>query len=103
MGRKKTAMNSIKIKNGLSMFAISVVVLVLCIAIFCAGRNLAKKKADLDKRESYLLEQIEEENKRTLSIEEYARYTATKQYVEDVAKERLGLVYKDEIIFEAEN
>ena len=49
------------------------------------------------------LEQIEEQNKRSEEIEEYRKYTKTKQYVEDMAKEKLGLVYKDEVIFEAEN
>ena len=51
----------------------------------------------------YLVEQIEEQERRSEEIEEYRKYTQTKQYVEDLAKERLGLVYKDEIILEADN
>ena len=33
--------------------------------------------------------------------EEFEAYTQTKKYVEEVAKERLGLVYEDEILFKA--
>ena len=35
-------------------------------------------------------------------LEEYEKYTKTAKYVEEVAKEKLGLVYEDEIIFQAE-
>ena len=54
------------------------------------------------KREQYLLEKIEEQNARSEEIEEYRKYMQTKQYVEDMAKSKLGLVYPDEIIFEAD-
>ena len=36
-------------------------------------------------------------------IAEYEKYTQTKKYVEEVAKEKLGLVYEGEIIFKDEN
>ena len=36
---------------------------------------------------------------RQKEIEEYEAYTKTQEYIEDVAKSKLGLVYKDEIIF----
>ena len=32
-------------------------------------------------------------------IEEYGKYTKTKKFVEDMAKEKLGLVKDDEIVF----
>ena len=46
--------------------------------------------------------QIEEEEKRTQEIEELKKYMETKMFVEEIAKERLGLVYEDEILFKAE-
>ena len=49
-----------------------------------------------------LNKQIEEQKRRSEEIEEYRKYTQTKQYVEDMAKSRLGLVYKDEIVLEAD-
>ena len=37
--------------------------------------------------------------KRTDELNEYKKYIQTKKYVEDVAKDKFGLVYPDEIIF----
>lgn len=45
--------------------------------------------------------QITEEEERTKELEEYEKYTKTVKYVEEVAKEKLGLVYEDEIVFES--
>ena len=44
---------------------------------------------------------IEQEEKRTEEIEELKKYVQTKKYAEEIAKERLGLVYEDEILFKA--
>ena len=41
------------------------------------------------------------EEQRSKDIEELGKYVQTKKYVEEVAKERLGLVYPDEILFKA--
>ena len=46
---------------------------------------------------------IAEEEERAKEIEEYGKYVQTKKYAEEVAKEKLGLVYEDEIIFKAED
>ena len=40
-----------------------------------------------------------EEEARAKAIEERRAYVQTRSYMEDVAREVLGLVYKDEIIF----
>ena len=50
-------------------------------------------------REKALQEQIDAENARTQEIEEYRKYTQTKKYVEEVAKDKLGLVKEGEIIY----
>ena len=44
-----------------------------------------------------LQQQITEENDRTENIEEFRSYTKTDPYIEKVAREKLGLVYPDEI------
>ena len=36
-------------------------------------------------------------------IEEFEKYTHTKKYIEEVARDRLGLVYEGEILFKDEN
>ena len=55
------------------------------------------------KQEQELLQQIEREKERSVEIAEYAKYTKTKKYAEEVAKEKLGLVNENEIIFKTEN
>ena len=54
-------------------------------------------------REEALEEAIASEERRAEEIEELEAYTKTKKYVEDVAKEKLGLVYEDEIIFKSKD
>ena len=50
-------------------------------------------------REIALEEQIAAEEKRAQEIEEFRKYTKTKKYAEEVAKDKLGLVHEGEIIF----
>ena len=54
-------------------------------------------------REENLRAQVEEEKKRAEDLEEERVYVQTKQYIEKVAKEKLGLVNPDEIILKAAN
>lgn len=99
----KIAMRSNRPKNLFSMVLIMIVIAMLVVVVQVNSISLREKKETYDKREAYLLEQIANEEKRTEEIEEYRKYTQTKQYMEDLAKSRLGLVYKDEIILEAGN
>ena len=45
---------------------------------------------------------IEAEKDRTQDIEEQRKYMQTKKYVEEVAREKLGLVYPNETIYKAD-
>ena len=71
-----------------------IVLTVMCLLVtgFYAKHRLQQKN---------LVYQIEEEEQRSKDIEELGKYVQTKKYVEEVAKERLGLVYPDEILFKA--
>ncbi len=96
-------MNKNRPRNLLSMVTVSIIVIMLVIVLQVSSSRLEDKKASYEQEEQYYIEKIAKENKRTENIEEYKRYTQTKQFVEDVARKRFGLVYKDEIILEAEN
>ncbi len=85
------------------MFLVSVVVIMLMVVVAVKSVELREKKAFYAQKEQTLLEQIEAETKRSEEIDEYEKYTQTKKYIEDVAKDRLGLVYEGEIIFKDEN
>ena len=64
--------------------------------------NLKALLSFIPKKIAELEEQIEEEQARAKEIAELEKYVGTDEYVEEVAKEKLGLVYEDEIIFKAE-
>ncbi|MCR5279479.1 MAG: septum formation initiator family protein [Lachnospiraceae bacterium] len=103
MTRKKPAMRTARPANMGSMLMVTFVVAMILGVVFFKSLEFKEKKASLEKRDNYLIERIEEQNKRSEDIEEYRKYMQTKQYIEDMAKSRLGLVYKDEIIFEADD
>lgn len=65
--------------------------------------ELSKKKQDYALREAQLQTAIDKEKERTLEIAEYETYSKTKAYVEDIARDKLGLVYEGEILFRDEN
>ena len=73
---------------------------VLCLAVAVNAKGSTLKKSDLDyqQKEKQLEEQVREEEERTKKLEEYKVYVKTKQFAEEVAKEKLGLVNPDEIL-----
>ncbi len=102
MKNKYLLRSSKKRQNKVSVILITIVLVMLVIVVSVGKHNISKRQAEYDKREARLLEQIEEENKRAEEITEYEKYTKTKKYAEEVAKEKLGLVKEDEIIFKEE-
>lgn len=103
MNRKRGKRRSRRPANFTSMVLVSFVVVMIVAVIFVKNKELRAKEEAYQKKEEYLLAQIEAQNERSEEIDEYGKYMQTKQYVEDIAKSRLGLVYPDEIIFEADN
>lgn len=61
--------------------------------------NLYKRDQQFAAREAVLEAQKQAEVSRQKELEAYEAYTKTQEYIEDIAKSKLGLVYKDEIIF----
>jgi len=94
--------NSKKRQNKLSVILIMIVLVTMIVIVAVSRHNLKEKQAEYDKREAQLTEQIEDEEKRAEEIAEYEKYTKTKKFAEEVAKEKLGLVNEDEIIFKEE-
>ena len=65
-----------------------------------SGR-LTDKNAAYDKQIAALTQQIDEQNKRKEELQTRSIYVTTKQFIEEFAREKLGLVYEDELIFRA--
>ena len=96
-GRRK------KMRKHLGSLAIVGVVIMMICFVSVAGVGLRIQNDHKQQRIEELEKQIAGEEKRAEEIEEYGKYVQTKKYAEEVAKEKLGLVYEDEIIFKAED
>lgn len=92
-----------KRQNRFGMFLVSIVVIMLMVVVAVKSLELQEKKAYYAQKEQQLQEQIDAEMERAEEIAEYEKYTQTKKYIEDVAKDKLGLVYEGEIVFKDEN
>lgn len=92
-----------KRQNRFGMFLVSLVVFMLLVVVAFNSIELMAKKEAYQQKEAALEEQIAAEQERAQEIEEFEKYTHTKKYIEEVAREKLGLVYEGEILFEDEN
>ncbi len=90
-------------QNRFGMFLVSVVVVMLLVVVAFNSIGLREKKAAYQQKEAALEEQIAAEEERAKEIDEFETYTHTKKYIEEVARDKLGLVYEGEILFEDEN
>lgn len=84
--------------NFLSFFGISVVVVAISVVTWIRGMSLQAQIEEYEIKEQQIQAQIEQEEERAVEIEEMKKYMQTKKYIEDVAKEKLKLVYPDEVI-----
>lgn len=92
-----------KRQNRFGMFLVSVVVIMMLIVVAFNSIELMAKKEAYQQKEAALEEQIAAEKEREKEIEEYEKYTQTKKYIEEVARDKLGLVYEGEILFKDED
>lgn len=86
--------------NSLGMAAIGCVALVLLGVTINQSRNLENRLAYYNERVEVLEDSIEQEQARTEEIKDKKEYMQTDEYVEEVARNRLGLVKNNEIVFE---
>lgn len=82
-----------------------IVFVVLCIfGIVAFGKiKLEDRKKNLNNTIKSLETQINNEEERATDIKNLEAYVQTKKYIEQIAREKLGLVYENEIIFKEEN
>ncbi len=93
----------IKQNNKINAMSILGIVAVMSVVVFFRQVDLEEKNEEYIAREQALTAELEEEQARTKELEEYKKYVQTKQYVEEVAKDKLGLVYENEIIFKPDS
>ena len=92
-----------KRQNRFGMRLVAAVIVMMFVVVMVKSIELKQKLAGYQAREAQLMEEIGKEEQRTEEIKEYEKYTQTKQYIEEVAKDKLGLVHEGEIIFKDED
>lgn len=85
-------------QSGLSLFLIMVVVGVVIVACSFRSMSLYRQSKELEITQSQLEAQLESEKVRAEELVEKEKYMKTKKFIEDEAKNKLGLVNKDEIV-----
>lgn len=101
MARKRKKAGAIS-ENKFAIILVTGVVLSVAIII---GVKVNSIKQELAKRESYnqkVIEELESEDERSKKLEEQRKYVQTDSYIIEMAREKLGLVFPDEIAIKAE-
>lgn len=103
-GRHVVVMRNRRISRNYTWLAGVVVIalmLVICLVVSRSSAKLEDKNVMYDKQIAELNLQIDDQNKRKDELQTRSIYVTTKQFIEEFAREKLGLVYKDELIFRA--
>lgn len=85
-------------QSGLTAFLIMVVVITVIVACSVRSFSLHRQSKELAITEVQLEEQLSNEKARADELVEKEKYMKTKKYIEDEAKNKLGLVNRDEIV-----
>ena len=84
--------------NRFAIITVTVVVVVLAVFINIRSGDLKDKQEQLRQKEMTNEQLIQDEQNRTEELEQHRKEVKTKQYIEKIAKEKLGLVNPDEIL-----
>lgn len=74
-------------------------VLMICAVVIYKRMDLEKEYNKKLQQKEVLYAQLEDEQFETKELENKKAYMKTKKYIEDVARDVLGLVYEDEVLF----
>ncbi len=83
-----------------------IVTLVLLLMLAIMSFNILKlyqKNQEYTSRQEELEKEVEREEERQEELQAYEEFTKTIEYVEQVAREKLGLVFENEIIFKSDD
>ena len=89
-------------KNIAGMVTISAVVACMIASLLLQRKEINDSIKSYSARYEILQKSIEEEKEHVKEIEKLKEYMQTDEYVEDVARSQLGLIYPDEIVVKPE-
>jgi len=84
------------------MISITFVVCILFAVLLFQGISLQKKSTAYKAKQESLTAEIEQEEVRTQEIEDLKTYMQSEEYMEKIARDKLGLVKENEIVFKEE-
>ena len=100
--RRKTAYRK-KVQNRFSMFLVLIVVVLILIVVAVQRVELGKILEANQEKIDILNEHIAEEEAEAEGLKEYAKYVTTDAFRIQVAHDKLGLVFPNEVIFKEED
>ena len=102
MARRRVAYRK-RNQNRFSMFLVALVVVMVTAVVAVRSVELKQKLEAKLEEQKRLKEQIAEQDLREQEIEELAKEVQTKGYIENIAREKLGLVYEGVILFKRDD
>ncbi|MCD7735394.1 MAG: septum formation initiator family protein [Lachnospiraceae bacterium] len=94
-GRKRRPSKS----NRRGMYSIAAIVMVMLVGLLVQSQSLRAENTDYEAQKAELEQQITDEEVRAEEISDLSGYLASDEYVEKLAREKLGLVYEDDVIY----
>ncbi|RZT02991.1 cell division protein DivIC [Cuneatibacter caecimuris] len=102
MSLQSRRMRKLQNSNRAGLLVVCLIVIVLGAAMAVGSASLRQKSSEYEQQKEALAAKIAGEQQRSLDLEDYQNYTKSKKFIEEMAKEKLGLVNPDEIIFKAQ-
>ena len=92
-----------KKENRMGKLCVSGIVFMFLIVVSIQIVKLYKEDQTYIAKEKELNEQLEDATEEQQQLADYEQYTQSQQYIEEVAKSKLGLVYNNEIVFKEQD
>ena len=88
-----------RVKRRGGTLSVSIIVIAFLVVMIVQVVQLKQKEAAYAQQKAELEKQYTEESGRSDEIQGLEQYMQSDQYIEDIAKSKLGLAYDNEIIF----
>lgn len=100
--KKRNVRTRRALQHRLSILLVSCVIVVLAAVLSVKSISLYSKYQERKEQIVELEKQLAAGKARAEEIEEQEEYVGSDEYIKDVAKEKLGLVYENEVLYIAE-
>lgn len=92
-----------KTRRSSSLLLVFIALFALVAVLYFSAENVRSDLNELRAREATLEAELEYQQDRQEKLEEQSKYIKTRKYIEETARDRLGLVYDGETVFKSED